>query len=161
MVVLLLCVLLSWIGITLFCFVSVIRTRVALSRIEAELGGLKARLSAGGMETRAAAPVAAEPAAAAPRAETPAPKAYTKEEVRAILADLSQYGFRNEAKALVKKYADGGVQNIYAHTVKLLTETLEHTVDGHIQIHKRHERSKHTDVFSGGRAFVNKKPERL
>lgn len=74
MVVLLLCVLLSWIGITLFCFVSVIRTRVALSRIEAELGSLKARLSAGGMETRAAAPVAAEPVAAAPRAETPAPK---------------------------------------------------------------------------------------
>ena len=43
-----------------------------------------------------------------PVAETPAPKAYTKEEVRAILADLSQNGFRNEAKALVKKYSDGG-----------------------------------------------------
>ena len=51
------------------------------------------------------------PAAAeepAPVAETPAPKAYTKEEVRAILADLSQNGFRNEAKALVRKYSDGG-----------------------------------------------------
>ena len=36
------------------------------------------------------------------------PKAYTKEEVRAILADLSQNGFRNEAKALVRKYSDGG-----------------------------------------------------
>ena len=41
-------------------------------------------------------------------AEKPAPKAYTKEEVRAILADLSQNGFRNEAKALVRKYSDGG-----------------------------------------------------
>ena len=43
-----------------------------------------------------------------PVAETPAPKTYTKEEVRAILADLSQNGFRNEAKALVRKYSDGG-----------------------------------------------------
>lgn len=43
-----------------------------------------------------------------PVAETPALKAYTKEEVRAILADLSQNGFRNEAKALVRKYSDGG-----------------------------------------------------
>ena len=40
--------------------------------------------------------------------ETAPPKAYTKEEVRAILADLSQNGFRNEAKALVRKYSDGG-----------------------------------------------------
>jgi uncharacterized membrane protein len=72
MVVLLLCVLLSWIGITLFCFVSVIRTRVALARIEAELGSLRARLPAAGAETAAAAPVAAEPVAAARRAETPA-----------------------------------------------------------------------------------------
>ena len=31
-----------------------------------------------------------------------------KEEVRAMLADLSQSGHRDEAKALVKKYADGG-----------------------------------------------------
>ena len=45
---------------------------------------------------------------AEPVAVTPAPKAYTKEEVRAILADLSQNGFRNEAKALVRKYSDGG-----------------------------------------------------
>ncbi len=36
------------------------------------------------------------------------PKAYTKEEVRVILADLSQNGFRSEAKALVRKYSDGG-----------------------------------------------------
>ena len=43
-----------------------------------------------------------------PVAEMPTPKAYTKEEVRAILADLSQKGFRNEAKALVRKYSDGG-----------------------------------------------------
>ena len=40
--------------------------------------------------------------------EMPAPKTYTKEEVRAMLADLSQSGHRDEAKALVKKYADGG-----------------------------------------------------
>ena len=44
----------------------------------------------------------------APEPEAPAPKTYTKEEVRAILADLSQNGFRNEAKALVRKYSDGG-----------------------------------------------------
>ena len=54
-------------------------------------------------------PAAEEPATVTePVAETPAPKAYTKEEVRAILADLSQNGFRNEAKALVRKYSDGG-----------------------------------------------------
>ena len=40
--------------------------------------------------------------------EQPAPKTYTKEEVRAILADLSQNGFRSEAKTLVRKYSDGG-----------------------------------------------------
>ena len=45
---------------------------------------------------------------AEPVPEEPAPKTYTKEEVRAMLADLSQSGFRDEAKALVKKYADGG-----------------------------------------------------
>ena len=56
-----------------------------------------------------AVPKLQEPVKAAePVAETPAPKAYTKEEVRAILADLSQNGFRNEAKALVRKYSDGG-----------------------------------------------------
>ncbi len=35
-------------------------------------------------------------------------KAYTKEEVRALLADLSQNGFRNEVKELVRKYSNGG-----------------------------------------------------
>ena len=40
--------------------------------------------------------------------EAPAPKVYTKEEVRALLAELSQSGYREEAKALVKKYAEGG-----------------------------------------------------
>ena len=40
--------------------------------------------------------------------EQPAPKTYTKEEVRAMLASLSQSGFRAEAKALVKKYSNGG-----------------------------------------------------
>ena len=36
------------------------------------------------------------------------PRQYTKEEVRAVLAGISQAGFRNEAKALVKKYGNGG-----------------------------------------------------
>ena len=40
--------------------------------------------------------------------ETPAVKAYTKEEIRALLADLSQNGFRNEVKELVRKYSNGG-----------------------------------------------------
>lgn len=47
-----------------------------------------------------------EPEPAEP--EAPAARTYTKEEVRAILADLSQSGHRDEAKALVKKYAGGG-----------------------------------------------------
>ena len=38
----------------------------------------------------------------------PEPKTYTKVEIRALLADLSQAGFRSEAKALVKKYSGGG-----------------------------------------------------
>ena len=38
----------------------------------------------------------------------PEPKTYTKEEVRAMLANLSQAGYRGEAKALVKKYSGGG-----------------------------------------------------
>ncbi len=40
--------------------------------------------------------------------EAPMPKVYTKEEVRALLAELSQSGYREDAKALVKKYAEGG-----------------------------------------------------
>ena len=36
------------------------------------------------------------------------PVTYTKEEIRAMLANLAQAGFREEAKALVRKYADGG-----------------------------------------------------
>ena len=40
--------------------------------------------------------------------EEPAAKTYTKEEIRAMLADLSQSGFRDVAKALVRKYANGG-----------------------------------------------------
>ena len=35
-------------------------------------------------------------------------RTYTKEEVRALLAGLSQNGFRNEAKELVRKYSNGG-----------------------------------------------------
>ncbi len=40
--------------------------------------------------------------------ELPQPKTYTKEEVRSMLAGLAQNGFRDESKALVRKYADGG-----------------------------------------------------
>ena len=43
-----------------------------------------------------------------PAPEQPAPKTYMKEEVRAMLASLSQSGFRAEAKALVKKFSNGG-----------------------------------------------------
>ena len=43
-----------------------------------------------------------------PAPEQPAPKTYTKEEVRAMLASLSQSGFRAKAKALVKKFSNGG-----------------------------------------------------
>ena len=39
---------------------------------------------------------------------TAEPATYTKEEIRAMLADIAQAGFREEAKALVRKYADGG-----------------------------------------------------
>ena len=53
-----------------------------------------------------------EPASATeapePEPEVAAPKEYKKEEVRALLADLSQNGFRREVKALVEKYSDGG-----------------------------------------------------
>lgn len=44
----------------------------------------------------------------APQSQEEPPRKYTKEEVRAILAGLSQNGFRSEAKALVRKYSDGG-----------------------------------------------------
>ena len=45
-----------------------------------------------------------------PLAEETAPesKTYSKEDVRAMLAELSQAGFRSEAKGLVKKYSGGG-----------------------------------------------------
>ena len=43
-----------------------------------------------------------------PPAEDAAAKTYTKEDVRAMLAELSQKGHRAEAKALVSKYSGGG-----------------------------------------------------
>lgn len=51
-----------------------------------------------------------KPAATAEQKEPAAGKTKqpSKEEVRARLADLSQAGFRAEAKALVKKYGNGG-----------------------------------------------------
>ena len=42
-----------------------------------------------------------------PPAEEPAP-AYTKEEIRGMLSALAGNGYREEAKALVAKYANGG-----------------------------------------------------
>ena len=52
-------------------------------------------------------PTENEPAPPAAEPEAPAP-AMTKEEARAMLADLAQSGYREEAKALVAKYAGGG-----------------------------------------------------
>ena len=40
--------------------------------------------------------------------EKPAQVTYTKEDIRAMLAGLAQAGFREEARALVRKYANGG-----------------------------------------------------
>ena len=40
--------------------------------------------------------------------ELPPVKAYTKEDVRSILAGLAQNGYREESKALVRKYSNGG-----------------------------------------------------
>ena len=48
-----------------------------------------------------------EPDAPEPDPEEPAP-AYTKEAIRTLLTDLSRAGFREEAKALVRKFANGG-----------------------------------------------------
>ena len=45
------------------------------------------------------------PEPAAPEAP---PVTYSKEDVRALLADLSHSGFRAEAKELVRKYSGGG-----------------------------------------------------
>ena len=52
-------------------------------------------------------PTENEPAPPASKPEANAP-AMTKEEARAMLADLAQSGHREEAKALVAKYANGG-----------------------------------------------------
>lgn len=43
----------------------------------------------------------------APESEAPAPE-YTKEEIRGMLSALAGNGHRDEAKALVAKYANGG-----------------------------------------------------
>ena len=43
-----------------------------------------------------------------PVEELPEAKTFTKEEVRSVLAGLAQNGYREESKALVRKYADGG-----------------------------------------------------
>ena len=43
-----------------------------------------------------------------PMEELPQARTFTKEEVRSILAGLAQNGYREESKALVRKYADGG-----------------------------------------------------
>ena len=67
---------------------------------------LRSVISAGEASPQAKAPEAKpEPT---PEVKPEPVKEYTKEEVRAILANLSQSGFRAETKALVKKYSDGG-----------------------------------------------------
>lgn len=48
-----------------------------------------------------------EPQATDPTPEQPAPE-YTKEQIRGMLSDLAGNGHREEAKALVSKYANGG-----------------------------------------------------
>ena len=62
---------------------------------------------------------AAEPKATAPTQEeaTATPekepeKTYTKEEVRKLLAEKSVAGFREQAKALVKKYGGGSLTDV-------------------------------------------------
>ena len=44
--------------------------------------------------------------------ETPPEKTYTKEEVRKLLAEKSVAGFREQAKALVKKYGGGSLTDV-------------------------------------------------
>ena len=48
-----------------------------------------------------------EPPAAEPQPEQPEPE-YTKEQIRGMLSDLAGNGHREEAKALVGRYANGG-----------------------------------------------------
>ena len=50
----------------------------------------------------------AQDSAAEPAAPEAQPVTYSKEDVRALLADLSHSGFRAEAKELVRKYSGGG-----------------------------------------------------
>ena len=56
-------------------------------------------------EARDPAAAAADPA---PEPRPEEPPAYKKEDIRAMLAALAVDGHRDEAKALVAKYADGG-----------------------------------------------------
>ena len=56
-------------------------------------------------------PISSEPAPEPPaetEPEAPAAPEYTKEEIRGMLSDLAGNGHRDEAKALVAKYANGG-----------------------------------------------------
>ena len=53
-------------------------------------------------------PEKGEPAQQEPPMKGPEAKTYAKEDVRAMLAELSQTGHRAEAKALVSKYSGGG-----------------------------------------------------
>lgn len=63
------------------------------------------RTSAG---TEAPAPQPAEPLQPESRNKPEEAPQYSKEEIRAMLAALADNGHREEAKALVQKYADGG-----------------------------------------------------
>lgn len=40
-------------------------------------------------------------------------RAYTKEDVRKLLAEMSAAGFRDQAKALVKKYGGGSLTDVH------------------------------------------------
>ena len=56
---------------------------------------------------RAAAPEPEPEPGPSPELEAPAPKTYAKEEVRQMLADISQAGHRDEIRTLVQKYSSG------------------------------------------------------
>lgn len=58
--------------------------------------------------TEAPAPQPAEPLEPESRNKPEEAPQYSKEEIRAMLAGLADSGHREEAKALVQKYADGG-----------------------------------------------------
>ena len=70
---------------------------------------LRAGLPAGDEPTAASdSPPEAPPVPEPPASPEPAPPEYTKEQIRGMLSGLAGDGHREEAKALVSKYANGG-----------------------------------------------------